>query len=105
MLTHGLNFLFAVHERIEDGANFSFNYNVLLLVSSVIAGLGLVSDNSTAIIASMLVSPIMGPVVGLACASRIMMCLLLLLSSRVPVLINLASKHYRWNDHSRLETR
>lgn len=60
-----------VHERIEEGADFSFNYNVLLLVSGVIAGLGLVSNNSTSIIASMLVSPLMGPVVGLAYGTTI----------------------------------
>ena len=48
-----------MHARMEDGATFSFNYNTLLLVASVIAGLGLVSNASATIIASMLVSPIM----------------------------------------------
>lgn len=60
-----------MHENIAEGASFSFNYNVLLLVSSVIAGLGLVSNSNTSIIASMLVSPIMGPVVGLAYGTTI----------------------------------
>lgn len=41
-----------VHERIESGVNFSFNYNVLLLVASVLAGLGLVSDSIATIIVS-----------------------------------------------------
>jgi len=54
-----------MHKKIEDGASFSFNYNILLIVASILAGLGLVSNSSTNIIASMLVSPIMGPVVGL----------------------------------------
>lgn len=54
-----------MHKKIEDGASFSFNYNTLLIVASILAGLGLVSNSSTNIIASMLVSPIMGPVVGL----------------------------------------
>lgn len=55
-----------MHERIEESVNFSFNYNTLLFVASVLAGLGLVANGGTTIIASMLVSPIMGPVIGLA---------------------------------------
>lgn len=70
-LSHYTLSLILVHKKIEDGVNFSFNFNVLLLVSSILAGLGLVSDNSTTIIASMLVSPIMGPVVGLAYGTTI----------------------------------
>ncbi len=56
---------------MEEGASFSFNYNTLLVVASVVAGLGLVSNNGTTIIASMLISPVMGPVVGLAYGSTI----------------------------------
>jgi len=51
--------------------DFSFNFNVLLLVSSILAALGLVADNGTTIIAAMLVSPLMGPVVGLAYGTSI----------------------------------
>jgi uncharacterized hydrophobic protein (TIGR00271 family) len=40
-------------------------------VASILAGLGLVSNSSATIIASMLVSPIMGPVVGLAYGTTI----------------------------------
>lgn len=89
----------AVHEKFEAGVNFSFNYNVLLLVAAVVAGLGLASNSSATVIAryvvciilvvssmalqtssshhlvvlyqSMLVSPIMGPVVGLAYGTTI----------------------------------
>lgn len=42
-----------VHESIESSVNFSFNYNTLLLVASVLAGLGLVSNSSTIIIVSL----------------------------------------------------
>lgn len=56
---------------MEEGVNFSFNFNTLLLVASILAGLGLVSNSSATIIASMLVSPIMGPVVGLAYGTSI----------------------------------
>jgi hypothetical protein len=40
-----------VHRRIEEGVNFSSYFNVLLLVSSLLAALGLISDNGTTIIA------------------------------------------------------
>ena len=54
-----------VHEKFSEGAEFSFNYNTMLLVASILAGLGLASNSTATIIASMLVSPIMGPVVGM----------------------------------------
>lgn len=62
---------FTVHDRFAEGMVFSFNYNTLLLVASVLAGLGLVSNSSSTIIASMLVSPIMGPVVAMAYGTTI----------------------------------
>lgn len=55
-----------MHAKIEEGAMFTFNYNTLILCAAIIAGLGLVSNGGAAIIASMLISPLMGPVVGLA---------------------------------------
>ena len=60
-----------MHEKIEDGTTFSFNYNCLLFVASMLAGLGLISNSVATIIASMLVSPLMGPVIGLAYGSTI----------------------------------
>jgi uncharacterized hydrophobic protein (TIGR00271 family) len=60
-----------IHETFREGSQFSFNYNTLLIVASILAGLGLVSNSSATIIASMLVSPIMGPVVGMAYAATI----------------------------------
>mmetsp|Transcript_31864 Transcript_31864/g.48483 ORF Transcript_31864/g.48483 Transcript_31864/m.48483 type:complete len:429 (+) Transcript_31864:29-1315(+) len=60
-----------IHSQFYEGSQFSFNYNTLLLVASIIAGLGLASDSATTIIASMLVSPIMGPVVGMAYGATI----------------------------------
>lgn len=43
-----------MHDRFTDGARSDFNYNTLLLVASVLAGLGLVSNSTATIIASML---------------------------------------------------
>lgn len=54
-----------MHEMFVEGAAFSFNYNTMVLVAATLAGLGLASNSVATIIASMLVSPIMGPVVGM----------------------------------------
>jgi hypothetical protein len=43
-----------MHDKFYEGAVFNFNYNTLLIVASVIAGLGLVSDSTATVIASML---------------------------------------------------
>eukprot|EP00804_Cyclotella_cryptica_P010100 CCRYP_019283-RA/>CCRYP_019283-RA protein AED:0.02 eAED:0.02 QI:571/1/1/1/0.66/0.5/4/1779/337 len=60
-----------MHDRFMQGAVSDFNYNTLLLVASVLAGLGLVSNSTATIIASMLVSPLMGPVAAIAYGSTI----------------------------------
>ena len=60
-----------IHNRVHEGSIFSFNYNALLLISSIIAALGLGSNSSAIIIASMLVSPLMGPVTGMAYGATI----------------------------------
>ena len=43
-----------MHDKFYEGTVFNFNYNTLLLVASVIAALGLVSDSTATVIASML---------------------------------------------------
>lgn len=48
-----------MHEKISDGVKWDFNYCCLLMVASVVAGLGLAMDSSTTVISSMLLSPIM----------------------------------------------
>eukprot|EP00536_Pseudo-nitzschia_multiseries_P012047 jgi/Psemu1/244221/estExt_Genewise1.C_4400035 len=55
-----------MHDRFTGDAQFSFNYSTLLVIASVIAGVGLGSNSSASIIASMLVSPLMGPVTAIA---------------------------------------
>lgn len=46
--------------KVMDGASFTFDYSLLVVVASILAGVGLVTDNTVVIVASMLVSPIMG---------------------------------------------
>jgi len=55
-----------MHDKISEGAEWNFNYCCLLIISSIVAGLGLMSDSSTTVISSMLLSPIMGPVIGMS---------------------------------------
>ena len=49
----------AMHDKISNGVNFNFNYYCLLMIASVVAGLGLALDSATTVISSMLLSPIM----------------------------------------------
>ena len=46
-----------MHDRFLGDAQFNFNYTTLLVIASVIAGVGLGINSSASIIASMLVSP------------------------------------------------
>eukprot|EP01138_Halocafeteria_seosinensis_P016275 gb/GECG01016605.1/.p1 GENE.gb/GECG01016605.1/~~gb/GECG01016605.1/.p1 ORF type:complete len:745 (+),score=76.00 gb/GECG01016605.1/:1-2235(+) len=49
--------------RINAGAVFSFDYLLLCIAASLLAGIGLGIDNAVVIVASMLVSPLMGPII------------------------------------------
>ncbi len=51
-----------VVDRVEGSAAFTFDYCSMLVVASLIAAGGLATDNSVIVVASMLVSPLMGPV-------------------------------------------
>jgi hypothetical protein len=53
-----------VREQIIEQAELTFDFLALLAVGSILAGIGLITDNTVVIVASMLVSPIMGPVLG-----------------------------------------
>jgi len=55
-----------MHDKIADGVDFNFNYYTLLMIASVVAGLCLATGSSTTVISSMLLSPIMGPVIGMS---------------------------------------
>ena len=48
--------------RIRDGSRFTFDYLALLLLAATISFFGLTENSSVVLVASMLVSPIMGPI-------------------------------------------
>lgn len=50
---------------IEEGNHLTFDFLALISVASMIAGAGLVGDNVVFVIASMLVSPLMGPILSM----------------------------------------
>ena len=51
-----------IQELIEEGNHLTFDFLALISIASLIAGAGLVGDNVVFVIASMLVSPLMGPI-------------------------------------------
>eukprot|EP01129_Flabellula_baltica_P001703 TRINITY_DN11639_c0_g1_i1.p1 TRINITY_DN11639_c0_g1~~TRINITY_DN11639_c0_g1_i1.p1 ORF type:complete len:368 (+),score=74.53 TRINITY_DN11639_c0_g1_i1:14-1117(+) len=51
-----------IYSQIYSGASISFDYILFLIIASIIAGIGLATDNSVTVVASMLVSPLMGPI-------------------------------------------
>ena len=54
-----------VIENVRSAAVFTFDYLMLVLVASMIAGVGLAINSTVSIVASMLVSPIMGPILAI----------------------------------------
>jgi len=57
-------------EELEDNVSnltkMNFNYISWMILSSILAALGLVGDDNVTLIASMIISPLMGPLVALA---------------------------------------
>ena len=51
-----------VISNIENNAHFTFDFLMLLVLAGVIAFLGLVESSSVTLVASMLISPMMGPI-------------------------------------------
>jgi len=54
----------SVIEMVDNGAQFTFDYVCFCVIASILACVGLVTNNSVIIVASMLVSPLMGPILG-----------------------------------------
>jgi uncharacterized hydrophobic protein (TIGR00271 family) len=52
----------ALIQYVKAATEFSFDYVMLCVIAAVIAAVGLVTNNQVVIVASMLVSPLMGPI-------------------------------------------
>ena len=58
--------LLEIKNNIKEGSKPSFNYFIFIILSAIIAGAGLVLNSPAVVIASMIISPLMGPVLGLS---------------------------------------
>ncbi|TXT60009.1 MAG: conserved membrane protein of unknown function [Promethearchaeota archaeon] len=55
-----------IEKDIIENSQPSFNYFLFILLSAIIAGVGLLTDSAIILIASMILSPLMGPILGLS---------------------------------------
>jgi uncharacterized hydrophobic protein (TIGR00271 family) len=60
-----------VVQTVRGAATFSFDYLCLVIVAALLAAVGLASNNTVVIVASMLVSPIMGPILAITFGAMI----------------------------------
>ena len=60
-----------VVQSVRSAATFSFDYLMLVIVAAMLAAVGLASNNTVVIVASMLVSPIMGPILAITFGAMI----------------------------------
>ncbi len=51
-----------IYDDVADGAGFSSNFLVLTLASTIVAAIGLNSDNVPAVIGAMVIAPLLGPI-------------------------------------------
>ena len=61
-----------IYTSVHAGAERSFNFTVNLIAAGVIAGVGIAGNSSVSTVASMLISPMMGPILAIAFGSAIM---------------------------------
>lgn len=52
----------SIVDNVKNGAVITFDYVTMLITAAIIAAFGLIEDSSVNLIASMLVSPLMGPI-------------------------------------------
>ena len=97
-----------IYDTISSSCSLTFNYIGYLIISSLIAGIGLSTNNTVMIVSSMLLSPLMGPLLGLSYGTIISDKLLfkeglkneligILISFMVGVIIGLA--YYKFSDN------
>lgn len=60
-----------LRDDIEQSANLNLNYLLMVVLSSVVAGIGILKDNVAIIIGAMVIAPFLGPSVALAFGSTI----------------------------------
>lgn len=75
-----------IYEDVSDGADLSMNYYVLTLASTIVAAIGLNSDNVAAVIGAMVIAPLLGPMLAFTLGTTLGDFKLMLKASRNAVL-------------------
>jgi len=60
-----------IYSAIDEGTHLTFDYMVNTFYAAMIAAIGLVSDSDATVVASMLISPLMGPIIGLTFGCKV----------------------------------
>jgi len=55
-----------IHKDVSNNSEFSIDYIIFVILSAFTAGFGLISDNVLIVMASMVLAPLMGPILGLS---------------------------------------
>ncbi len=55
-----------IYDNVKKQSALSFDYMAFIVLAAIMAGLGLIQNNITVIVASMLLSPLMGPMLAMA---------------------------------------
>ncbi len=55
-----------IYDNVKKQSGLSFDYMAFIVLAAIMAGLGLIQNNVTVIVASMLLSPLMGPMLAMA---------------------------------------
>eukprot|EP01127_Copromyxa_protea_P013891 TRINITY_DN3784_c0_g1_i3.p1 TRINITY_DN3784_c0_g1~~TRINITY_DN3784_c0_g1_i3.p1 ORF type:complete len:320 (-),score=31.13 TRINITY_DN3784_c0_g1_i3:12-971(-) len=54
-----------IHELVDSSLHLTFDYMSLMIIASIIVVTGLVTNSSVVVVAGMLISPLMGPLLGM----------------------------------------
>mmetsp|Transcript_25859 Transcript_25859/g.62285 ORF Transcript_25859/g.62285 Transcript_25859/m.62285 type:complete len:374 (-) Transcript_25859:198-1319(-) len=55
-----------IYEIVDGSIHLTFDYLAFTFVAAIISAVGLITDSSVTVVASMLVSPLMGPILGIS---------------------------------------
>lgn len=60
-----------LYAQIERGARLDSNYLLMVLLSTVVAAIGLIEDNVAVVVGAMVIAPLLGPILALAFATSL----------------------------------
>lgn len=58
-----------MYETVDQALHLTFDYLMFITVGSIISGIGLASGSSVLVVAAMVISPLMGPILGMTFGS------------------------------------